>query len=205
MIDRPLGELVLAPDAVHDRQVLLAGRDVGDEVEEVVRLARETQGVEAPEHEGAVANPGVAIVPVALAADRLGQRGGRRREEGAGRAVGEAFERERAPLQEALPRMLGKLAAVDPLAPEIRRSLDAGERLVGVGRRRVLGPELARRRVLRARPRERDVRLLALAQGLAGMRAPAFEAGPEVGDQAEGDVAFATFRAGLAVARPGGL
>src|SRR5229473_4631496 len=73
VVDGSLGQLALAPDAVHDLQVLLARRDVSYEVEEVVGLSREPERVETPEHEGAVANPCVAVVPVALAADRLRQ------------------------------------------------------------------------------------------------------------------------------------
>src|SRR5436309_2310686 len=114
VMERLLAELVLAADAVHDLQVFLAGGDVGDEVEEVVGLARETQRVQAPQHEGAVADPRVAVVPVALAADRLRQRSRRGGKQGARRAVGEPFQGQRAPLQVALPGVLRKLAPVDP-------------------------------------------------------------------------------------------
>ena len=56
----------------------LAARHVGDEVEEVARLPVEAQGVEAPQRERGVADPRVAVVPVALAARGLRQRGGGR-------------------------------------------------------------------------------------------------------------------------------
>ena len=73
VVERRLAELALAADAVHDLEVGRVLSDVGDEVEEVVRLAREAERVEAPEHEGGVPDPGVAVVPVALAARRLRQ------------------------------------------------------------------------------------------------------------------------------------
>src|SRR5438093_13184322 len=112
MVEGLLDELVLAADAVHDLQVLLAGSDVGDEVEEVVRLARETERVEAPEHEGAVADPRVAVVPVALAPDRLWQRGRGRRQQRSRRAVRQAFQGQGAALTVAPPGVLGKPPAV---------------------------------------------------------------------------------------------
>ena len=175
VVDRALSELALTADAVHNLQVLFTRGDVCDEVEEIVGLARETKRVEAPEHEGAVADPGVSVVPVALAADRLRQRRGGGREQGAGRAIGEALEGQSAPLKEALPGVLWKLAAVDPLAPEVRGALCASERLIRIRRRRMLGPELVGRRVLRARPRQGDVRLLTLPQRLGRVRAGPLE------------------------------
>ena len=57
----------LAVDAVHDLQVLVALGHVGEEPEEVVGLPVEAQGVQAPQGEGRIADPAVAVVPVALA------------------------------------------------------------------------------------------------------------------------------------------
>ena len=54
--------------------------------------------MQAAEREGRVAHPGEAVVPVALAARRLGQRGRRRGDQRAGRRVGQALERQRAAL-----------------------------------------------------------------------------------------------------------
>src|SRR5216684_2581556 len=45
VVDGSLRQLALATDAVHDLQVLLPGRDVGDEIEEVVGLARKPERV----------------------------------------------------------------------------------------------------------------------------------------------------------------
>ena len=69
VVERALGQVGAPVDAVHDLEVALLGlRHVGDEVEEVVRLPVEAERVEAPERERRVADPGVAVVPVALAA-----------------------------------------------------------------------------------------------------------------------------------------
>src|SRR5712692_6693211 len=78
--------------------------------------------------------------------------------------------------------MLRKLAAVDPLPPE-----------------------LARRRVLRSRPCQRDIRFLALAKGLGGMRSGAFEAHSQIRHQPQRDVSVAPLGDGLPIARPGVL
>ena len=195
-----LDELVLAADAVHDLQLLLARGDVGDEVEEVVGLAREPERVQAPQHESAVADPRVAVVPVALAADRLRERRRRRGQERPRRTVGQPLQRQRAALQVALPRMLGELAAVDPLPPEVGGLLDPVERLLDGGRRRVLGPVLLAGRVPRARPDHRHVRPVARAQRLGRVRARTLEAHPHVRDEAEGDLVLASARDGLVVA-----
>ena len=84
-----LGEVVLAADPVHDLQRALArpsaGR-AGHERDEVLGLVRAGADVQRLERQAGVADPGVAVVPVALAADRLGQRGGRRGDDRAGRA-----------------------------------------------------------------------------------------------------------------------
>ncbi len=203
VVDGLLGQLVLATDPVHDLQVLLPRRHVGDEIEEIVRLAGEAERVEAPQHEGPVANPRVAVVPVALAADRLRQRGRGRRKQRAGGAVGEAFQGQGAALQEALPGVFWKLAPVDPLAPEVRGALDTLKRLLSGRRRRVLVPVLLAGRVARARPHQRGVRALALAQGLRRMRAGAFETDAKIGHQADGHLVLAAARDRLVVSRAG--
>ena len=94
-----LGQLPLAADPVHDLQGLAVPAGVGDEVEEVVGLPVEAEGVEPPQGEGGVPDPGVAVVPVAFAVRRLRQAGGGRRQQGPGRGVGEALQGEGAALQ----------------------------------------------------------------------------------------------------------
>ena len=167
-----LGQRLLAADAVHDLQLVVGLRgDVADEVEEVVGLLVEAQRVEAPEHEGRVADPGVAVVPVALAAGRLGQRRGRRRDHRAGRRVGQPLERQRAALQVGAPRMVGELAVAEPLVP-----------VVGGEDEAVVGVVVGLRAAVVA-PRQRDERGVAVAQGRARAGAPALEADAQVGAQ----------------------
>src|SRR5919204_910259 len=201
MVERLLHELMLAADAVHDLELLLARGRVGDEVEEVVGLTLETECVEAPEHERAVSDPRVAVVPVALAADRLRQRGRRSGEQSAGWAVGEALQRQGASLQIALPRVLRELAPVDPLPPEVGGALDALERFVGGRRRRVLGPMLGARRMPRPGPDHGHIGALALAEDLARVRARPLEPHAQVRDQPDRNLVLTAARQRLVVTR----
>jgi hypothetical protein len=73
VVEDVLVERALAVDAVHDLQLGITIGDVGDEVEEVVGLPVEAERVQAPERERRVADPAVAVVPVALAAGGLRQ------------------------------------------------------------------------------------------------------------------------------------
>ncbi len=73
MVEDLLRQGALTVDTVHDLELRIALGNVGDEVQVVVRLPVEAEGVQAPQCEGRVADPGVAIIPVALAARRLGQ------------------------------------------------------------------------------------------------------------------------------------
>ena len=75
-----------------------------------------------PQRERRVAHPAVAVVPVALAARRLRQRGRQRRDHRAGRRVGEALQHERRALQVLAPRVVGIGAGGQPLAPVVARS-----------------------------------------------------------------------------------
>ena len=61
--------------------------------EEGAGLLRLAGGEEGGDPDGGVAGPGVAVVPVAAAADPLGQRGGRGGDRGARRRVGEQLQR----------------------------------------------------------------------------------------------------------------
>ena len=71
------------------------GLDVGDELHELVGLPVQVQVVQRLERERRVAHPRVAVVPVALAARRLGKRGRQRRDRRAGRHVRQSLDRER--------------------------------------------------------------------------------------------------------------
>ena len=80
VVERVLGEVGLAADAVHDLEVEAARRRVDrrqrleHEREVLERLPVEAEVVQRAQHERGVADPRVAVVPVALAARRLGQR-----------------------------------------------------------------------------------------------------------------------------------
>ena len=93
---RALGEVVLAADPEHDLQRRVAGEAAagraGHERDEVDGLVGAGADVQRLQGKAGVADPGVAVVPVALAADALGQRGGRGGDDRAGRAVGEALQ-----------------------------------------------------------------------------------------------------------------
>src|SRR5439155_5183369 len=113
---RALGQLCLAADPVHDLEPPFLGlRELREEVEEVVRLPVEAARVEPPEHERRVADPREAVIPIALAVRRFGERRRRRRNERARRLVTESLERERAALEERAPRVVRELAVVEPM------------------------------------------------------------------------------------------
>ena len=170
-------EFALAADGVHHLQgmalAVVGAGHVGDEREEVVGLAVQSQGVEAPEREGGVAHPGVAVVPVALTLRRFRQRRGARREQGAGRRIRQPLQGQSAALQVGPPRMVGEVADVDPLPP----GLAGLPHLVGGFfvrlRRRMLGPA------------QRDEHVVALFEPGPGPRLPAFQPDPQVGGQSK--------------------
>ena len=120
VVEGALGEVLASVDAVHDLQVEVAARPghrLEHEGEVLERLPVEPEPVQRAQHEGGVADPGVAVVPVARPAGGLGQRGGRRRHDGAGRRVAQSLERQRAALHVAAPRMVGEGAVGEPVPP----------------------------------------------------------------------------------------
>ena len=139
VVERPLGQLGFAADAVHDLEPsFLRLGELGQEVEEVVRFPVEAERVQAPEHERCIPNPRVAVVPVAFASRRFGQRGRGCSDEGARGLVGQALERERAPLQECAPGMVREVAVVEPVLPVVRGPDETFVRLLVDARRRML-------------------------------------------------------------------
>src|SRR5206468_1397005 len=86
----------------------------------VARLPVEAEGVQTPERERRVADPGIAVVPVPLAAGRLRQRGGRRGDHGTCRRIREALQRQSRALQEMPPRMVREAPARQPVLPVMR-------------------------------------------------------------------------------------
>ena len=73
VVELALDELFLAPDSVHDLDVVFALYQIGDEGEEVHCLPIETQCVEAPQGERGVPDPGEAVVVVAVSSRSLGK------------------------------------------------------------------------------------------------------------------------------------
>ena len=97
-----------AVDAVHDlerarRADLPLARAVGQPAHERGRLLGEAEPQQAVERERRVADPRVAVVPVALAPDLLGQRRRGRRHQRPGRRVGQQLQRQRRALHGLAP------------------------------------------------------------------------------------------------------
>ena len=121
VVERVLGQVLLAADAVHDLQAPVGRRAAGHRLEhegEVLEgLPVEAQAVQRAQHERGVPDPGVAVVPVAGPARRLGQRRGGRRHDGPGRGVAQTLQGQRAALDVAAPGMVGKCAGGQPVPP----------------------------------------------------------------------------------------
>ena len=192
VVERLLEQLALALDAVHHLQVVGLG-GVLHEVEVVVGLPLEAERVQAPQHERAVANPGVAVVPVADAAGGLGQAGRRRRDHRAGRAVAEALQREGAALQVLAPGVVGEVAVGEPLVPVVG-GLDQPVVGVLVGLRAGMVGE-----------RERHERGVAVAERADRAHARALESDAQVGRQVQLGRPALRGRRRLAVAAAGVL
>ena len=170
-----LDEFSLAADGVHHLQRLalavVGTGDVGDEREEVVGLAVQSQRVQTPQREGGVAHPGVSVVPVAFAPRCFRQGRRTRGQQSAGGRVGESLQRQRTALQIRPPRVVREVADVDPLPPRLGGLPHLlGGLIVGL-RRGVVGP------------RQRDEGVVALLEPGAGTRLAALDADPEVGGQ----------------------
>ena len=126
------------------------------------------------QREGRVAQPRVAVIPVALAPGRLGQRGRQRGDCCAGRHVGEALDRERRALDRLAPAVVGHARASQPVAPVARRGRQPGVGVVEIPRHREL-----------LRPGERAEDLLALAQHVPRPDPVALDADRHVALQAD--------------------
>ena len=142
VVARRFGQVAAAVDPVHDLQRAVLGRlDVGHELHVLVGLPVQVQPVQRLERERAVADPGVAVVPVALAARRLGQRGRQRRDRRAGRHVREALDRQRRALDRVPPAVIRDPGALEPGAPVAQGCGQLGFGLLDVLRRgELLGP-----------------------------------------------------------------
>ena len=122
VISSRLGQVAPPVDPVHDLQSAILDRlELHGELHELVRLPVQIQVVQRLEGEGRVAHPRVAVVPVALAAGRLGQRRGQRGHRRSGRHVRQAFDGERRPLQRRPVRVIDGARPPQPGPPETRR------------------------------------------------------------------------------------
>ena len=147
-------------DPVHDLQRALAGPAAGragHERDELLGLVRAGADVQRLERQARVADPRVAVVPVALAPDRLRQRGGRRGDDRSGRPVREALEHARAEPHQLAVRALVHVVLGLPRAPRLDRVLDP--------RRDLVRRERLRRRAFRRRPLQREPDPLARRHG----------------------------------------
>ncbi len=131
MGEAELAEVVTAVDPVNDLQravgILLAAALV-QPAHELGGLFGEADPQQGVEREGGVADPGVAVVPVAHPADILGQATGGRGDDGAGRLVGEELERQGRAVNRLTPAA-GVGASREPVAPEVDRSAEQLELL----------------------------------------------------------------------------
>ena len=126
VLQRRLGQVAPAVDPVHDLQgAVLVDLEVGDELHELVGLPVEVEPVQRLQRERGVAHPAVAVVPVPLAAGRLGQRRGQGGDGRAGRHVGEPLDGQRRALDRAAPPVVRDPRLVQPVAPEGDRGVDA--------------------------------------------------------------------------------
>ena len=171
-----LGEIVLAADPVHDLQRATldpAAGGAGHEGEELLGLLGAGADVEGLEGEAGVADPGEAVVPVALAADLLGERCGRGGHDRAGRPVGEPAQDPRAEADQLPVRALVDVVVGLPGPPALDRVLEAlGDGRGGGGRR--VG-------ALGRSPAEREPGALALGERERGAERPVPHLGRDAG------------------------
>ena len=137
----PLGQVALAADPEHDLQVgpalQLRRCRVGQEAEELVRLVGARRHPQRLHGQAGVADPGVAVVPVPLAADRLGQRRGGRGHDGPGRRERQRLQHPAGMVHQVTPWPLVGLVDRRPGPPAFRRVRQPGRDLVrGPGRQR---------------------------------------------------------------------
>ncbi len=176
IVARGLGQVAPAVDPVHDLQrPVLVALQVGDELHELLGLPVEVEVVQCLQRERGVAQPRVAVVPVALAPGGLRQRGRERGDGGAGGHVGEALDRERRALDRLAPAVVGQSGAPEPAAPVAPGGGQARVGVIDVARPlQVLGPG------------ERAEDLIALVEHVAGPDPVALDAERHVGGEADG-------------------
>src|SRR5207249_10357311 len=151
-----LGQMRITIHPVHDLhgEVMVVGA-VPNPVDEVGRFLRKPGAEEGRDAVGGIAQPAIAIVPVAIAARVFGGRRGRRRAERAGGRVGQQFDDERGATDGVLEGP-GIETLVEPPLPELA---GAGRQLRRIAAARKLA---AKREVALAKPKREPL----LATGL---------------------------------------
>ena len=188
VVERGLGEVALAADAVHDLQVVVALRHVGDEREEVDCLPVEPERVHPPQRERRVADPRVAVVVVPCSTNAFRQRGRGRGRDRPGRRIRQSLEGQGTSLEVAAPRVVREAAAGEPVLPVVRRPLESVVRLLpGRGWRH------------RA-PRQGDEALVPFPEQRSRSGLPTLEPEAQVGGERERHVGELTLRVSLVVA-----
>ncbi len=133
----PFGQPPLAGKPVHDLHLLRAARHRAQQpVAPGLRLVVEAGVHQREQREGGVAQPAEAVVPVADAAQLLGQRRGRRRHDPAGRPVGERLERDQR-AHDRVGAVSGGPAFPGPFGPEFLGRRERGLVIERAGHRRV--------------------------------------------------------------------
>ena len=134
-----LREPALAGDAVHDLEVLGRARDRAEEPVTPGACLLDVSGAdEREQRQGRVAKPAEAVVPVPHAADPLGQRRRRRRDDSAGRRIRERLQRQKRAMHRVVPATLVR-APRGPVLPERDRVHERLLRLDRLGWRLVGG------------------------------------------------------------------
>ena len=134
---------------------------------------------ERAEHERGVADPRVAVVPVAFTTRRLRQRRGARGHDRPRGRVAQSLQRERAALEVRPPPVVGDLRQREPVAPVLLGGGALRQRLVVAGRGLAL-------------PRQRQPRRLALFERRAAVRARPEDAEAHAAGEVEREVAAPT-------------
>ena len=153
ILEELLGQVAATVDPVHDLQAaVVVSLEIGDELHELVGLPVQVEVVQGLERERRVADPRVAVIPVALPARGLGQRGGERGDGRAGRHVRQSLDRERGALDQGAELVVG-YACLDSQRRQNRvvacsRALASSTRR---RRRRLRHPTTARRTAPRPR------------------------------------------------------
>ena len=136
-VDNPFGQPALAGDAVHDLQLVGAAGN-GAQQPFAPRLGFLVVAcMHRPEQrQGGVAQPAKTIIPVPHAAHLLGQRGGGRGDDPAGRGIGQGLERNQR-AHHRIGAMSGGPASLRPALPARFGIFEGGLRIGSLGRQKV--------------------------------------------------------------------